>query len=197
MELADYNGWENKFTWLVHLHLSNEQSLMNEIVGLVVSTSDDRFAGLRVKWWIEDMVKGWIMGFPGREASFDEQMRLLVWDVAGTALAYADWDVLVKLLIGQAVTDGNPFTRTLHKSITTMSFFHQPAQTLLQAASSPYAYADALQGWFREQIDAWMDVPPTHRSLLPALVMLVHTLIQNTYAVVSWEHVARAFRLEE
>jgi hypothetical protein len=30
MELREYNGWENKFTWLVHLRLSSEERLMQE-----------------------------------------------------------------------------------------------------------------------------------------------------------------------
>ncbi|MGI9057118.1 MAG: hypothetical protein ACR2H5_00885 [Ktedonobacteraceae bacterium] len=196
MELADYNGWENKFTWLMHLHLSNEQEVMQEMVGLVVRTPNERVAALNVKWWVEDMVNGWVTGFASRETFYDEQVRLLVWDVVGSALAYADWDGLVKLLVGQPTTCDNVFTKTLHESITMISFFHRPAQVLMQSVASPYAYADALHEWFREQVDAWMDVPPTHRSLLPALVMLVHTLIQDTYAVVSWEHVARAFRPE-
>ncbi|MGI9058095.1 MAG: hypothetical protein ACR2H5_05915 [Ktedonobacteraceae bacterium] len=196
MELAEYNGWENKFTWLMHLHLSNEQEVMQEIVHLVVPTPDDRFAGLQVKWWVEDMVNGWVTGFAGRETFYDEQVRLLAWDLVGSALAYADWDGLVKLLMRQTPTCDNLFTETLHKSITTMSFFHRPTQVLMQSVSSPYAYADALHEWFKEQVDAWVDVPSTHRSLLPAVVMLVHTLIQDTYAVVAWEHVARAFRPE-
>jgi hypothetical protein len=194
VELSEYNGWENKFTWLVHLHLSNEQSVMHDMVDLVARTSDDRMAGLQMKWWVEDMVKVWITGLAGREAIYDKQMRLLAWDMVGAALAYADWDVLVSLLLGQAIPCENAFTVTLHTSITTVHFFHEPARALLQVASSPYAYADVLQGWFREQVDAWMNVPQTRRSLLPAIVMLVHNLLQDSYGVVCWEHVARAFR---
>jgi hypothetical protein len=41
MEVCSYNGWENKFTWLVHLHLSNEECLMNEIVELVAQEPND------------------------------------------------------------------------------------------------------------------------------------------------------------
>jgi hypothetical protein len=32
MELSEYNGWENKFTWLVHLHLSSEEHLMQDYI---------------------------------------------------------------------------------------------------------------------------------------------------------------------
>jgi hypothetical protein len=38
MELREYNGWENKLTWLVHLHLSSEEHLMNEMTSLVANT---------------------------------------------------------------------------------------------------------------------------------------------------------------
>ena len=50
MELSSYNGWENKFTWLVHLHLSNEQSLNHEIATLVASEPNYCPAGRLVEW---------------------------------------------------------------------------------------------------------------------------------------------------
>ncbi len=194
MELSEYNGWENKCTWLVHLHLSNEQTVMHDIGDVVARAVDDRTVGLHVKWWVEDMVNGWVTGLPHQGAFYDEQIRLLVWDLVGAALAYADWDVLVKLLVGQATTCDNPFTCTLHKCIMTVRFFHEPTHVLLQSASSSYVCADALHVWFREQVDAWVGVPHMQRSLLSAMVMLVHSLLQDTYSVVYWEHVARAFQ---
>ncbi len=196
MELAEYNGWENKFTWLVHLHLSNEQEVMNEVSDLVARASNERAAGLAVEQWVQTAVNGWVTGFAGRDTCYDEQERLLVWDLVGAALAYADWDMLVKLLLGQKTRCDNPFTRTLHQSITAIPYFHEPAQALLQSTSNLYACADALHEWLRGEVDAWMDVPATHRGLLPAVVMLVHTLIQDAYGVVCWKHVARAFQVE-
>ena len=194
MQWSDYNGWENKFTWLVHLHLSSEQGMMQEMVDLVARTSDDRTAGLHVKWWVEDMVNGWVMGFPHREMSFDAYIRLLAWDVIGTALAYADWDRLVKLFIGQEITSENPFTWTLYRRLVTVAEFQQPVSALLHTASSLYAGADALHEWFRETIDVWFNAALSQRQQSPAVLMLVHNLIQNIYGVVCWEHVARAFR---
>jgi len=196
MELMEYNGWENKFTWLIHLHLSNEQEVMNEVVDLVARTSNERAAGLAVAQWVQTAVNGWVTGFVGRETFYDELVRLLTWDLVGSALAYADWDTLVKLLMGQKIGCDNRFSWTLYKSLTTVPYFQHAAQALLLSASSLSGCADALHEWVREEIDAWMDVPPTHQGLLPALVMLVHTLIQDTYSVVAWEHVARAFRPE-
>ncbi len=48
---SPYNGWENKVTWLVHLHLSNEYHLMNEITALVASKPNDGSAGQLVEAW--------------------------------------------------------------------------------------------------------------------------------------------------
>ena len=194
MEWSEYNGWENKFTWLVHLHLSSEQGMMQEMVDLVARLSDDRAAGRLVERWVQAGVNGWVTGFPHRDTSYDAYIRLLAWDVVGTALAYADWDVLVKLLVGQHRRCDNPFTWTLHRSVTTVAEFEQPAQALLHTASSLYAGADTLHEWFRETIDAWFNAALPQRQQSPAVLMLVHNLFQDVDGVVAWEHVARAFR---
>ena len=194
MEWSEYNGWENKFTWLVHLHLSSEQGMMQEMVDLVARLSDDRTAGRLVERWVQAGVNGWVTGFPHRDTSSDAYIRLLAWDVVGTALAYADWDVLVKLLVGQNMRCDNPFTWTLHRSMTTVAEFEQPVSALLQTASSLYAGADTLHEWFRETIDVWFNAALPQRQQSPAVLMLVHNLFQDVDGVVAWEHVARAFR---
>jgi hypothetical protein len=38
----EYNGWENKFTWLVHLHLSDEQVLSLEIAQVIAGEPNDQ-----------------------------------------------------------------------------------------------------------------------------------------------------------
>lgn len=197
MELDDYNGWENKFTWLIHLHVSSEQGMMQEVIALVVPTAHERAAGLQVRWWVEEMVNGWVLGSAERDSFHDGQVRLLAWDLVGSALAYADWNGLVKLLMGQTTTCDNVFTTTLHESISTISFFQRPVQVLMQSVSSPFASADALQEWFKEQVDRWVEASVRCRQQSPAVLMLVHHLIHNTFGVISWEHVGRAFRLEE
>jgi hypothetical protein len=53
VELQEYNGWKNKFTWLVHLHLSNEERLMNEMVELVASEPNEGAAGRLVEMWVK------------------------------------------------------------------------------------------------------------------------------------------------
>ena len=190
LELSSYNGWENKFTWLVHLHLSNEQHLMNEMVDLVARTPDDGASGQLVEQWVQTA----IAGFLGRNMRCNEHFRLLAWDLVGSALAYADWDRLVLLLLGQVATCDNPFTWTLHNSITNDAHVQKTMYQFMQDASSFYACADTVQAWFREQVDEWFDALATHRQQYSAVFMLVNNLLQNTYGIVFWEHVARAFR---
>ena len=185
MELAEYNGWENKFTWLIHLHLSNEQAVMHEVVHLVAQTPNDRVAGLHVKWWVEDRVNGWVTSGSDRETFYDGQVRLLAWDLVGSALAYTDWETVVLLLSGQVTTCDNPFTCTLYHSIITVASFQQAVQRLLQGVSSLYAAANAVQEWFREHVDAWVDAPVPSRQQSPAVLMLAHTLIHHTYDVIA------------
>ena len=194
MEWSEYNGWENKFTWLVHLHLSSEQGMLQAMVDLVAQTVDDVIAGRAVERWVQTAVNGWVTSSPHRDTSSDTYVRLLAWDVVGAALAYADWDILVKLLLGQKTRCDNSFTWTLHKSATTVTEFEQPVQLVLQTASSQYAGADVLHEWFRECVDEWFNASLPSRQQSPAMWMLVHNLIQNVYGVVAWEHVARAFR---
>jgi hypothetical protein len=40
-----------------------------------------------------------------------------VWDLAGSALAYADWVGLVAVLMGEAQTSENLFTMTIYRNI--------------------------------------------------------------------------------
>src|SRR5713226_3055067 len=101
MEVDTYNGWENKFTWLVHLHLSNEERLMNEITALVASEPNESPAGRLLEMWVKIALTNWLTCFPGRNKQHDEEMRLLAWDLVGSALAYADWIALVALLSGE------------------------------------------------------------------------------------------------
>ena len=66
MQLNTYNGWENKFTWLVHLHLSNEVELANEMAELVAQEPNATPAGRLVEMWVKVAVENWITSFPGR-----------------------------------------------------------------------------------------------------------------------------------
>jgi hypothetical protein len=59
-------------------------------------------------------VENRIISFLGRNRRYDESLRLFVWDLLRSALAYADWDVLVGLLTGEGETSENLLTWTLY-----------------------------------------------------------------------------------
>jgi hypothetical protein len=196
MELSEYNGWENKFTWLVHLHLSNEERLMNEIAELVASEPNQGAAGRLVEMRVKSALSNWLTRFPGRNRQHDESLLLFVWDLAGSALAYTDWVGLVAVLMGEAHTSENLFTMTIYRNILNDGHFLQPVSKLVQEASSLYAGADAVKYWFEAQVNAWVDASAIRQQRNRSISELVSGLIQNTYTLIHWEHVARAFRPE-
>ena len=193
MGLSEYNGWENKFTWLVHLHLSSEEHLMQEMTALVAEAPIGYPVGKLVEKWVIDALTHWQMNIPDRNRSYDGYLRLLAWDLVGSALAYTDWDILVRLLSGETSTDDNLFTWSLYRSILNDSYLHQPIGAFMQEASNVYACADAIKDWFEAQINAWIDAPAVRRQGNAAISVAVYNLIQSTYRVINWEHVARAF----
>src|SRR5690348_16020960 len=192
MELSEYNGWENRFTWLMHLHLSSEQGLMQEVAALVTTVSNNRKAGKLLATWVKTTIFNWMCSHPDRDSRFDENMGLLAWDLAGSALAYADWDELLALLAGRVKKSKNLFTVTLSHFILSDGRLLAAVQEMREAFSNVYECADAVKGWFTEQVDVLFNggdgVPQATFSAL------VNELIQNTYAVIAWPHVARAFR---
>jgi len=196
MEVGSYNGWENKFTWLVHLHLSNEEHLMDEITRLVASEPNESAAGRLVEMWVKIALTNWLTCFPGRKKRHDEEMRLLAWDLLGSALAYASWDDLVALLIGTAHTSGNLFTMTFYRNILHHHQLQQQMSVLLFTTASMYMAADVLKEWFEVQVDVWIASSATRCQQNTPMTVLAQGLIQNTYSVIAWEHVARAFRPE-
>jgi len=194
MELCDYNGWENKFIWLVHLHLSSEEHLMNEMTSLVAETPIGYPVGKLVEQWVREALTSWQMNVPNRYRLYDGYLRLLAWDLVGSALAYADWDMLVRLLSGETITDDNFFTWSLFRSILNDDHLYQPVGVLMNEASNVYASADAIKEWFEVQIDAWIDASAVRRQHNAMISVVVYNLIQSTYRVINWEHVARAFQ---
>src|SRR5437016_298235 len=131
MELNEYNGWENKMTWLVHLHLSSEECLMHEMTSLVADTPIGYPVGKLVEKWVRAALTNWQMNASNRYRAYDGYLRLLAWDLVGSALAYADWDSLVTLLTGGTVTSDNLFTWSLYRSILNDSHLHQPVSMLM------------------------------------------------------------------
>lgn len=167
---------------------------MHEMVALVASEPNDAPAGRLVEMWVKSALTNWYTCFPGRHRHYDESVRLLVWDLVGSALAYADYDALVALLAGETVSSENLFTWSLYRCILNDRQLFEPVQGLVRDAPSAFAYADALKEWFRVHIDGWIDLSALQRQRSLPIAVLVYSLMQNTYAVISWEHVARAFR---
>jgi hypothetical protein len=194
MEVGSYKGWENKFTWLVHLHLSNEYPLMNEITALVVGEPNDGAAGRLVEMWVKVALTEWLTCFPGRNRQHDGEMRLLAWDLLGSALAYTSWDDLVALLIGAAHISNNLFTMTLYRNILHHHQLQQQMSALLSTTASMYVAADALKQWFEQQVEIWIASLAARCQHYTPMTLLAQGLIQNTYGVIAWEHAARAFR---
>jgi hypothetical protein len=178
----------------VHLHLNNEEQLMNEMVELVASEPNQGAAGRLVEMWVKSALENWLTRFPGRNKQHDESLLLFVWDLAGSALAYADWVGLVALLMGEVQTCENLFTMTLYRHILSDGHFLQPVSRLVQEASSLYAAADSLKDWFEAQVNAWVDASTLHRQRNRSISELVSGLIHNIYTLIHWEHVARAFQ---
>ncbi len=152
----EYNGWENRWTWLVHLHLSNEQALSLEIAQLVASEPNDELAGRLVEMWVKSSITNWMNRFPGRNHSHDEYIGLLVWDLLGSALAYTQWDELVILLAGGVVIS-NVFTMTFLRGIQSSQWLQAHMTVVLRDAASMYAAADVLKAWFETLLADWID----------------------------------------
>jgi len=193
MELSKYNGWENRFTWLMHLHLSSEQMLMKEVAALVTASSN-RKAGKLLATWVKATVFNWMCSHAERDSHLDEYIRLLAWDLAGSALAYVGWDELLALLTGHVKKSQNLFTVTLSQFILSDGRLLETMQEMREAFPIVYEFADAVKSWFTEQVDALFN--GSDKIHHPALSALVNELIQNTYAVIAWQQVARAFRAD-
>jgi hypothetical protein len=65
---------------------------------------------------------------------------------------------------------------------------------LMNEAPNAYACADTPKDWFEAQIDAWIDASAVCRQYNSTISVVVYNLIQSTYRVIDWEHVARAFQ---
>lgn len=189
----EYNGWENRWTWLVHLHLSNEQAVLLEIAQLVASESNDAAAGRLVEQWVRASITDWVNRLSGRERSHDEQICLLTWDVLGAALAYTEWDDLVTLLCG-GESVSNVFTLTLYQHLQQAPQLRIHVARVLRDASSPIAGADALKAWFEALLADWVDKMVVGRRVDALITTVFSALLENVYDLVVWEHVARAFR---
>jgi hypothetical protein len=188
-----YNGWENKFTWLMHLHLSSEQTLFLEIAQLVASEPNNGPAGRLIEMWVRLSITDWLNRFPGRNRSHDASIGLLVWGLLGTALASTEWIDLVTLLTGGEVIS-DVFTMMLTRCIQQSQLLHAHIKVVLRDVSSVYAAAEALKAWFEALLVDWVDKMAVGRQVDVQMTQVFSGLLQNVYGLIAWEHVARAFR---
>jgi hypothetical protein len=189
----EYNGWENKYTWLVHLHVSNEQAMLLEIAQLLAGEPNDGSACRLVEMWVKVSITNWMSRFPGRNRAHDASIGLLVWDLLGSVLAYTAWDDLVAMLDGKKVI-ANMFTMTLMGCIQQSRLLHTHSEAALRDASSTYALADVLRAWFDVLVADWVDKMALGHHVDAQITQMFDGLIQNVYGLIFWEHVARAFR---
>jgi hypothetical protein len=189
----EYNGWENKLTWLVHLHLSNEQALFLEIAQLVASEPNDGPAGHLIEMWVRLSITNWMNRFPGRNRSHEAYIGLLAWDLLGSALANITWIDLATVLTGGEVIS-NMFTMTLIRCIQQSQLLHTHLEVVLRNASSAYVAAEALKAWFEALLADWVDKMAVGRRVDAHTSQVFGGLMQNAYGLIVWEHVARAFR---
>ena len=189
----EYNGWENRWTWLVHLHLSNEQAWFLEIAQLVAAEPDDVLAGLLVEAWVMSAVTSWMNRLSRRDRFHDEQVSLLVWDMLGAALASTAWDDLVTLLAGEERVT-NVFTATLFHRIQQAPQLHAHLVVVLRQASSLVGAADELKERFEALLADWIDKVAVGQQSRTTVGLVFSGLLYNVYDLVVWEHVARAFR---
>jgi len=190
---CEYNGWENRFTWLVHLHLTDEQVVSLEIAQVVSGESNDGPAGRLVEIWVKSSISNWMNRFPGRNTYHDHAMYLLVWDLLGSALSSTEWDALVALLTSGEVVC-NVFTMTLSQCIQRSQCLQAYMSRLLRDTPNVYAAADAMREGFEALLADWIDRMVIRRQISASMSQVFGELLQNTYRLVAWEHVARAFR---
>ncbi len=188
----EYNGWENKFTWLVHLHLSNERALFLEIAQLVGRAPNDTHAGRLVEMWVKVAITNWMIRFTHRNRSHDASIGLLIWDLLGSALEQTAWHDLVALLTGGEVIS-TLFTMTLLRCIQHSQLLHIHIDGVLRDASSADA-AESLQVWFEALLVDWVDKMALGHHVDAQITHPFDGLMQNVYGLIFWEHVARAFR---
>lgn len=82
-------------------------------------------------------LENWLRGFVGRVWPQYDVMQLLIWDLVGTVLAYSDWSVLARLLMGENITTDNLFTLTLYQYILGYPEWQGQFLALLKAAPVP------------------------------------------------------------
>lgn len=110
-----YNGWTNRATWLVHLHITNDQGFFHDALtaardldvqaGMTMTDLDNhgvlvshhtrfRLVGEGLAEWLRDSIHD--VHWP---AGTDDPYALLASDLVSTALAEVEWPEVAEAII--------------------------------------------------------------------------------------------------
>ncbi len=123
-----YEGWENKFTWAMALHKSET----------------DFAAGEHLRAEVEQMINRWVVYGKQHEA------ELLVSQLTGDAIGFAEWGDVVKRLAGmedKVLEVGNPFTDSIVQFYLQHEEHQQSLLGLFQAAAERKQLLNEHPGW--------------------------------------------------
>ena len=90
----EYNGWSNRFTWLVSLHLDNEPASS----AMLLEISNDPTLGLNAK---ADILKSVTEDIVNSETGYQGRSSMAS-DLISTALAWVDYREIVEAHIEEA-----------------------------------------------------------------------------------------------
>ena len=90
-----HNGWPNKESWYLGLHLSNDQELYQSALGVMRSSSSEDFYGDVLREWVVDMVDEALNPYPGEQAP--QVMLSMISDVG--SFWRVDWDHVASSLV--------------------------------------------------------------------------------------------------
>ena len=110
MENEDYNGWTNRETWAVMLHLDNDQALQHDYMELYeqVSKEDNNSEVLtdeqNVIYQYEDQLREWITDILHPNYWLDHNMKIPEWTinmmVDSGSLWIVNWKEITDRIIG-------------------------------------------------------------------------------------------------
>jgi hypothetical protein len=84
--MSEYQGWTNRVTWLMHLHLNNTKRLQQELYALAAVHSGD--AGVQP---LADSIQNWVEEMTYVRGHASMPWSLLRKDLQDYALAEVNW----------------------------------------------------------------------------------------------------------
>jgi hypothetical protein len=91
----EYNGWPNRESWALGLHLMNDQGLYEAALDVMRSSSSDAYYGDVLREWVTDMVDEALNPYPGEQAP--QLILSMVSDVG--SFWRVDWDSVAGSLV--------------------------------------------------------------------------------------------------